>query len=522
KSTWLSLETGTTGNISAGNTRLADQTEYYISVRSINSVGLTSQEMTSDGVLIDTDKKPSTCSNKQKDSNETDTDCGNICGPTCAENKTCNTHDDCTSLYCETNNSNHTAAADNNSRETSKNTANNPANIKQNNISQKINTCQQPSCTDNTQNSKETDIDCGGSCTACDITKKCSSHTDCNTNYCEPRTNTCKTAPPCQDGKLTPGETDIDCGGPCTSKCGQDKTCLTQKDCTQQFTCLNNRCQTCNNNDCGPHSCSDSISDAWRQQYFGAIQCDANGAPDADPDNDGLSNADEYSQHTDPTKKDTDNDGWSDMEELARGTNPVDSSDHPKSKSILLWFRLLLFLIFIAGAVYYRKKWLPALTLFINKTHAITQKQSTKPSPFKKFQQPFLFRKPARQEHYHYLSQEKQVPANAQARAQTEQILTEEIQSKKTKPEQIQSDQLSEKNTEQLTIFERLKLIALQKLPQIEQLQMLKELEKLKKGTLAEEQRQKLFAKLKITSTWYETHKETLHNEIYTWLNKKQ
>ncbi len=123
---------------------------------------------------------------------------------------------------------------------------------------------------------------------------------------------------------------------------------------------------------------------------------------------------------------------------------------------------------------------------FANRIRARLQKQTIKPSPFikpqiLKPQSSLLFKKPIHQEYSHYTPQEKQ-----------------------------------------LTIFERLKLIALQKLPETEQTRILKELEQLKQGTLAEEKRQKLFEKLKITSTWYETHKEILHNEILTWLNKNK
>jgi|GEM_PF-6091714 len=47
-------------------------------------------------------------------------------------------------------------------------------------------------------------------------------------------------------------------------------------------------------------------------------------AADDDADNDGLTNAEEFAQGTDPLNNDSDGDGLSDAEEIAAGTNPVD------------------------------------------------------------------------------------------------------------------------------------------------------------------------------------------------------
>lgn len=46
-------------------------------------------------------------------------------------------------------------------------------------------------------------------------------------------------------------------------------------------------------------------------------------ADDADPDNDGLTNAEERFYGTDPQKSDTDNDGYKDGEEVRSGYNPL-------------------------------------------------------------------------------------------------------------------------------------------------------------------------------------------------------
>jgi len=42
-----------------------------------------------------------------------------------------------------------------------------------------------PSCTDLAQNGDETDIDCGGSCSPCDMGQACLVPTDCSTALCE-------------------------------------------------------------------------------------------------------------------------------------------------------------------------------------------------------------------------------------------------------------------------------------------------------------------------------------------------
>ncbi|TFG12674.1 MAG: hypothetical protein EU535_05945 [Promethearchaeota archaeon] len=48
-----------------------------------------------------------------------------------------------------------------------------------------------------------------------------------------------------------------------------------------------------------------------------------------DPDNDNLTNLEEYQHGTDPQDADTDNDGWDDGTEIERGTDPLDPNDHP-------------------------------------------------------------------------------------------------------------------------------------------------------------------------------------------------
>ncbi len=65
------------------------------------------------------------------------------------------------------------------------------------------------------------------------------------------------------------------------------------------------------------------LPDLWQLHYFGHLGVD----PNADPDGDGLSNLQEYLNHTDPTTADTDGDRMPDAWELAHGLDPNDPSD---------------------------------------------------------------------------------------------------------------------------------------------------------------------------------------------------
>ncbi len=55
-----------------------------------------------------------------------------------------------------------------------------------------VKTCAAPSCTDGVKNGAETDVDCGGSCTTkCGTGKKCNGNGDCVTNNCDTVTKMC-------------------------------------------------------------------------------------------------------------------------------------------------------------------------------------------------------------------------------------------------------------------------------------------------------------------------------------------
>ena len=100
-------------------------------------------------------------------------------------------------------------------------------------------------------------------------------------------------------------------------------------------------------------TCNDSISDKYRLTYFGSILCTGEGVESADPDNDGLTNKQEFSYKTNPKDKDTDNDSWTDKEELDQGYNPLDPDSHPGKAKIFPILLLILGILFVLGGAGY-------------------------------------------------------------------------------------------------------------------------------------------------------------------------
>jgi hypothetical protein len=65
----------------------------------------------------------------------------------------------------------------------------------------------------------------------------------------------------------------------------------------------------------------DGMDDDWEVRYFGSTDaCD----PEDDPDEDNLSNLNEYNNHTDPNNPDSDGEGLTDGFEVLNGLNPND------------------------------------------------------------------------------------------------------------------------------------------------------------------------------------------------------
>lgn len=100
-------------------------------------------------------------------------------------------------------------------------------------------------CFDRVRNGSETDIDCGGSCTTCTTAAACSSAADCESAACDG--GSCA-APSCENGVRDGLETDVDCGSQCGG-CAVGKVCWSNNDCAS-LTCG----APCDDDDifCGP------------------------------------------------------------------------------------------------------------------------------------------------------------------------------------------------------------------------------------------------------------------------------
>jgi uncharacterized delta-60 repeat protein len=85
-------------------------------------------------------------------------------------------------------------------------------------------------CFDGAKNGAESDIDCGGGCAIkCPLDAACALQTDCASGFCHATTGLC-VATACVDGKKSPSETDVDCGGTCAG-CSDGQTCALAADC---------------------------------------------------------------------------------------------------------------------------------------------------------------------------------------------------------------------------------------------------------------------------------------------------
>ena len=322
--------------------RLNDGETYSFEVKAVNPVGLASEAMESEPVIVDSAQRPLPCGDGEVSGEESDVDCGGACEG-CVDGLSCGLNSDCASNYCESGK------------------------------------CDVASCEDSVVNGLESDVDCGGqACAKCLIASACIVASDCETNYCDPVEKLCAKAPPCADGALSEGESDVDCGGSC-AKCSEGKACAEAIDCDEGLSCDRDAkacvvrevgdsdgdgvfddvdaClgspleETVDETGCAPSqtfSLGDSISDKWRMDYFGCIDC-PEAAASADPDNDGLTNEQEFFSSTNPTKNDTDGDGWNDGSELDKGTDPTDPASKPSS--LFVSFLYVLFIVFAVGVV---------------------------------------------------------------------------------------------------------------------------------------------------------------------------
>jgi hypothetical protein len=140
-----------------------------------------------------------TCEDNVQDEGETGIDCGTVCGRSCGAGSSCTVDAECTPLFC----SNRGFCTDN-------------------------------ACQNGRADFGEPNVDCGGPCEEkCRLGSACNVGGDCNTNVCS-IANVCVTDR-CQDGRKNFGETDVDCGGPfdtgCAARC--TRGCQVNTDCSQ-------------------------------------------------------------------------------------------------------------------------------------------------------------------------------------------------------------------------------------------------------------------------------------------------
>lgn len=96
-------------------------------------------------------------------------------------------------------------------------------------------------CLDGVRSGMETDVDCGSVCTTkCAIAQRCAVGADCDSTFCHATTLTC-VATSCEDGRVSGGEADVDCGGPC-APCALGRACTQNADCAGTSACVNNAC----------------------------------------------------------------------------------------------------------------------------------------------------------------------------------------------------------------------------------------------------------------------------------------
>ena len=103
-----------------------------------------------------------------------------------------------------------------------------------------------PSCTDGIKNENESDIDCGGECSTCADGKACVSAANCQSGVCSG--SRCQAAS-CTDGVKNGAEVAVDCGGGCG-------LCDTGKSCTDAAQCKSGVCQS---GSCQAASCTDNV-----------------------------------------------------------------------------------------------------------------------------------------------------------------------------------------------------------------------------------------------------------------------
>jgi hypothetical protein len=154
------------------------------------------------------------CTDMVQDGKETDVDCGGPSCPACPDGDLCTVDSDCVNMICG------------------------PATAT-------VNKCFPSSCL---VDAGVVTCGAGTMCPLCKDGQACMTNADCVFNGCVG--GVCK-APTCSDNTLDGSETDVDCGGPCPKKCAPGQHCMVNADCQTDPmappdagpTCFNNICQ---------------------------------------------------------------------------------------------------------------------------------------------------------------------------------------------------------------------------------------------------------------------------------------
>ena len=83
-------------------------------------------------------------------------------------------------------------------------------------------------CANGEKDGSEADVDCGGTCPACDDGAACQFPNDCASHVCAGAT--CQAAT-CDDGVVNAAETGLDCGGGACQPCEVNAGCAVDTDC---------------------------------------------------------------------------------------------------------------------------------------------------------------------------------------------------------------------------------------------------------------------------------------------------
>ncbi|MFM2152150.1 MAG: hypothetical protein RL199_585, partial [Pseudomonadota bacterium] len=83
-----------------------------------------------------------------------------------------------------------------------------------------------------------------------ELGQPCQSDGDCNASVCQGYSGAASVSPicvpkTCRDGKLSPGELDVDCGGPCAALCKLGQSCKVRGDCDRGLLCGGDTALTC-------------------------------------------------------------------------------------------------------------------------------------------------------------------------------------------------------------------------------------------------------------------------------------